>query len=77
MGNNAKYREYLKSCKVALDKDVQRFLCGKKNRALFRYLNPPLDRLRMKHPQKTRLIVEVAKAASCNRTRETHPGHPQ
>jgi len=52
-----------------------RFLCGeKKNRALFRYLKRPLDRLRMKHPQKARLILELAKATSCNRTRET-PGH--
>jgi hypothetical protein len=35
-----------------------RFLCGEKNRTLFRYLNRPLDRLRMKHPQKARLIEE-------------------
>jgi hypothetical protein len=35
-----------------------RFLCGEKNRALFRYLNRPLGRLRMKHPQKARLIEE-------------------
>jgi len=51
-----------------------RFLCGQKNRALFRYLNRPLGRLRMKHPQKARLILELAKT-SCNRTRETSPGH--
>src|SRR6267378_6716267 len=38
-----------------------RFLCGKKNRTLFRYLNRPLGRLRMKHPRKTRLILELAK----------------
>ena len=51
-----------------------RFLCGEKNRTLFRYLKRPLDRLRMKHPQKARLILELAKT-SCNRTRETSPGH--
>jgi hypothetical protein len=51
-----------------------RFLCGEKNRTLFRYLNRPLGRLRMKHPQKTQLILELAKT-SCNRTRETSPGH--
>lgn len=38
-----------------------RFLCGENNRSLFRYLNRPLGRLRMKHPQKTRLILELAK----------------
>ena len=38
-----------------------RFLCCEKNRALFRYLNHPLGRLRMKHPRKTRLILELAK----------------
>jgi hypothetical protein len=38
-----------------------RFLCGERNRALFRYLKRPIDRLRMKHPQKTRLILELAK----------------
>lgn len=47
-----------------------RFLCGDKNRSLFRYLNRPLDRLRMKHPQKVRLILELAKAVSARRANE-------
>jgi len=38
-----------------------RFLCGENNRSLFRYLNQPLDRLGVKHPQKTRLILDLAK----------------
>jgi hypothetical protein len=38
-----------------------RFLCGGNNRTLFRYLKRPFDRLRRKHPQKTRLILELAK----------------
>jgi hypothetical protein len=53
-----------------------RFLCGEKKRSLFRYLKRPLGRLRMEHPQKARLILELAKTISCNRTGEI-PGHLQ
>jgi hypothetical protein len=34
------------------------FLCGQKNRTLFRYLDRSLGRLRSKHPVKVRLIEE-------------------
>jgi hypothetical protein len=40
-----------------------RFLCGEKNRALFRYLDRPFNRLRSKHPEKARLIEEYRKRA--------------
>jgi hypothetical protein len=40
-----------------------RFLCGEKNRALFRYLDRPFNRLRSKHPEKAQLIEEHRKRA--------------
>jgi hypothetical protein len=43
-----------------------RYLCGDKNRALFDYLKKPLRRLRMEHPEKTRLI-EDHRARVCDR----------
>ena len=58
----ARFREYFFQNKDEYYAETWgRFLRGKENRGLFRYLNRPLSRLRMKHPRETRLILEVAK----------------
>jgi hypothetical protein len=58
----ARFREYFFQNKDEFYAETwSRYFCGEKNSALFRYLKRPFDRLRMKHPQKTRLILELAK----------------
>jgi hypothetical protein len=55
----ARFAEYFFQNKDEYYAEIwSRFLCGGNNRTLFRYLNRPLSRLRMKHPQKARLIEQ-------------------